>query len=420
MDARIGDGAFFGAEREKDSQPRRDMVAPTLVSLRAAHVAGDLDLDGSVLDGEFNAALLSLKDPVYTAGVFALDLRRAQVDHDLLLRWGAPPTGGVDLSDAHVGRLLDDSRTWIPPIRVRGLVYSGILAGPQEEGTRAAIEDRGEHAALDPPGDPASGQSDSAAQRASWFRPRSHRPADVSCRLAWIRLAEEDEDATVQQGSSQHGAAAARRRLDVVRRRILRRPNAEERIEAAIQALPDPAAAAEAISLVARVRAELIKRGIKGPPGYTAQPYTQLIAFLRQEGRDDDARLVAFERERRRRRESGVATRAWGLFLRVTVGYGFKPLRALGLLVLLIALGAPMFEALHDRGELVVAAGNEAPSFNAVLYAIDRLIPVVSLGFRDAFVASGWAQWASSAYALIGWALMVAVLAGLTAAVRRT
>jgi hypothetical protein len=55
----------------------------------------------------------------------------------------------------------------------------------------------------------------------------------------------------------------------------------------------------------------------------------------------------------------------------------------------------------------------------ALIYTLDRLIPVVSFGLRDAFAASGAAQWLAFAYTLLGWLLTVAVLAGLNAAVRR-
>ena len=55
----------------------------------------------------------------------------------------------------------------------------------------------------------------------------------------------------------------------------------------------------------------------------------------------------------------------------------------------------------------------------ALIYTLDRLIPVVSFGLRDTFAPMGAAQWWAFAYTLFGWVLTVAVLAGLNAAVRR-
>ena len=152
--------------------------------------------------------------------------------------------------------------------------------------------------------------------------------------------------------------------------------------------------------------------------GFTPQPYTQLMAVYRQEGRDSDARRVAFQRERRRASELGFSGRAWNAFLRCTVGYGYKPMRALALLAFLILVGTLAFSSFHDEGDLR-ALDNEHPPFVAAIYTIDRLIPVVSFGLRDAFGASGAAQWWAFAYTVLGWALTIAVVAGLNAAVRR-
>jgi hypothetical protein len=142
------------------------------------------------------------------------------------------------------------------------------------------------------------------------------------------------------------------------------------------------------------------------------------MANYRQEGRDADARRVAFERERRRRSQLGPAGRAWNLVLRWTVGYGYKPLRALLWLGGLVAVGTLVFSSFHADGDLS-AVRDKHPPFDATIYALDRLIPVVSFGLRDAFAPSGAAQWWAFAYTLLGWVLTIAVVAGLNAAVRR-
>ncbi len=152
--------------------------------------------------------------------------------------------------------------------------------------------------------------------------------------------------------------------------------------------------------------------------GYAPQPYTQLMAFYRQEGRDRDARRVAYERERRRSCQLGLPGKGWNTFLRWTVGYGYRPLRALVLLGALVFAGTLVFSSFHNGGDLR-AVKHDHPPFVASIYTLDRLIPVVSFGLRDAFVPSGAAQWWAFAYTVLGWALSVAVIAGLNAAVRR-
>jgi hypothetical protein len=152
--------------------------------------------------------------------------------------------------------------------------------------------------------------------------------------------------------------------------------------------------------------------------GYAPQPYTQLMTYYRREGRDGDARRVGFERERRRRSQLHAPGQVWNLFLRLTVGYGYKPLRALLLLGMLLIVGTLVFTSLHGHGE-IQALKTSHPPFVALIYTLDRLIPVVSFGLRDDFALRAAAQWWAFAYTLLGWALTVAVLAGLNAAVRR-
>jgi hypothetical protein len=152
--------------------------------------------------------------------------------------------------------------------------------------------------------------------------------------------------------------------------------------------------------------------------GFMPQPYSQLVACYRQEGRDGDARRVAYERERRRWHQLGKAGKVWNWFLRWTVGYGYRPLRALALLVTLLGVGTVAFSHFHTAHEIIpVKAGH--PPFDAIIYTLDQLIPVVSFGLREAYAPKGAAQWWAFSYTLLGWALSIAVIAGLSSAVRR-
>jgi len=151
---------------------------------------------------------------------------------------------------------------------------------------------------------------------------------------------------------------------------------------------------------------------------YSPRPYTQLVETYRRQGRDADARRVAYERELRRASGLRPAGRAWNAFLRWTVGYGYKPLRAVALLIALVVVGGLVFASFHAQSDLVASRPTH-PQFVASIYALDRLVPVISFGLRDAYVPHGAAQWWAFAYTLIGWALTVAVIAGLNAAVRR-
>ncbi|HZV73106.1 MAG TPA: hypothetical protein VFF79_05255 [Conexibacter sp.] len=152
--------------------------------------------------------------------------------------------------------------------------------------------------------------------------------------------------------------------------------------------------------------------------GYMPQPYTQLMAYYRKEGRDGDARRVAYERERRRWHQLGKAGKVWNGFLRWTVGYGYRPLRALVLLLALLSVGTVAFSHFHTAHEIIPMKAAHPP-FDAIIYTLDRLTPIVSFGLRDAYAPTGAAQWWAVSYALLGWALSIAIIAGLNAAVRR-
>ncbi len=164
--------------------------------------------------------------------------------------------------------------------------------------------------------------------------------------------------------------------------------------------------------LPARQRLEWLARSRKFRP----QPFRQLAAFYRASGRDDDARVVLLIAQRMRRRTLGPAGRAWGVLIDVTVGYGYRPWLAGAWLCGLVAAGSAYFAG-HRPTPLPVDAGLH---FNPVVYTLDLLVPLVSLG-----QASDWNPTGGSlavAYALIisGWILVAALVAGVTRVLNRT
>jgi hypothetical protein len=98
--------------------------------------------------------------------------------------------------------------------------------------------------------------------------------------------------------------------------------------------------------------AETRLRWLERQDPFTPKPYRQLAKVLREAGDDSGARKVLFEMERRRRgaEDRSWYTWLWGCVLRLTVGYGVYPLRALGWLMLLTALGWGLFRVGYCRG----------------------------------------------------------------------
>jgi hypothetical protein len=177
---------------------------------------------------------------------------------------------------------------------------------------------------------------------------------------------------------------------------------------------------------------------------FTPKPYRQLAKVLREAGNDRGARKVLFEMERRRWRaeERSRYARLGGWVLGLTIGYGIYPLRALGWLVLLTALGwypfrhgyfagamAPtdkdVYHFFHDHGW----SPDHYPRFTASIYSLENSLPFVNLGLKDYWTpnpnpqASRWMppilRWFRWGQVLLGWVLATLFVAGVTGVVRK-
>ncbi|KUL74812.1 MULTISPECIES: hypothetical protein [unclassified Streptomyces] len=143
--------------------------------------------------------------------------------------------------------------------------------------------------------------------------------------------------------------------------------------------------------------------------------YEQLTAVYRRTGDDHAARLVQLAKQRHHRTTLPWYGRLWGRVQDATVGYGFRPMRALGWLLSLLAVGSVAF-ALDAPPPL---KADEAPTFDAVFYTLDLLLPVISFGQEAAFAPRGWQQALAHVLVLTGWILATTVVAGVTRTVSR-
>ncbi|MFN4143773.1 hypothetical protein [Aestuariivirga sp.] len=209
------------------------------------------------------------------------------------------------------------------------------------------------------------------------------------------------------------------------------------------------------------------------------QPYEQLAHVFREMGHDEDARSVLVEKERlqraaRRARASSPLLRLLlhvkdGL-LGVTLGYGRKPLLSFAWLLLFWGLGVAVFawaqaqSAIKPNSPFVLrssewlmcavaqgedrmlatgpAAGRAAagqsqlhcflaqpeapsyPAFNAWMYSLDTLFPVLEIGQKEYWRPDPSRPWGSFAMgyfyfqAMVGWALSLLAIAGFSGLVR--
>ncbi|MEO3979034.1 oxidoreductase [Streptomyces sp. CAU 1734] len=145
-------------------------------------------------------------------------------------------------------------------------------------------------------------------------------------------------------------------------------------------------------------------------PEYSPEPYERLATVLRNSGEDADAREVLLAKQRRRRETLPLAAKLWGFLQDWTVAYGYRPGRAALWMAVVWAAGAVAFA----QAEPAPIKKDEHPEWNAPLYALDLLIPVINLGQDGYWRLEGNWQWAAAVLVMLGWILATTVAAGAT------
>ncbi|MCL2584802.1 MAG: hypothetical protein FWE35_20345 [Streptosporangiales bacterium] len=153
----------------------------------------------------------------------------------------------------------------------------------------------------------------------------------------------------------------------------------------------------------------------RDPRGFQAQPYEQLAAVYAAHGQPGQAREVQYARERIRYEGRGAPLKVVGLLQDITVGYGYRPGRALAWMALLLVTGSIVFSLLPPPA----MTNGQAPHFNGIVYAVDLLLPVVDLGMKYEFRPGGGEQWLSYLLMAAGWILATTVAAGVARVLRR-
>ncbi|WFB10052.1 oxidoreductase [Streptomyces sp. LX-29] len=150
-------------------------------------------------------------------------------------------------------------------------------------------------------------------------------------------------------------------------------------------------------------------------PEYAPDPYEMLANALRASGEDADAREVLLAKQRRRRETLPVAGKLWGYLQDWTVAYGYRPGRAAVWMAVLWAISTVFFT--RHRPDAIKPG--EAPHWNAYLYTLDLLLPVIDLGQDTYWRPDGLGQWAAAVLVLLGWILATTVAAGASRLLRR-
>jgi hypothetical protein len=124
------------------------------------------------------------------------------------------------------------------------------------------------------------------------------------------------------------------------------------------------------------------------------EPYHQLAHVLRNEGSEEGAVQVEIARENALITYGGIniANWLWRETLRVTIGYGYRPLRALWWILGFVLLGAVLFRWGYGSGLITPTEENAYrafiesgtpppyyPPFSSFVYSLENFLPVVDL-----------------------------------------
>ena len=138
---------------------------------------------------------------------------------------------------------------------------------------------------------------------------------------------------------------------------------------------------------------------------HSLHPYEQLAGWYAASGHPSEARRVLYAAERHQRAAMTLPGRAWSFVQDITVGYGYKPARAMLWLLALLAIGTLTY-ATHPPPPL---SPTGTPHFNPAIYTLDLLLPVVDLGQKHAFNPAGPEQWLSYILIAAGWILVTTI-----------
>ena len=191
-------------------------------------------------------------------------------------------------------------------------------------------------------------------------------------------------------------------------------------------------------------------------PGYHPQPFMELARALKQSGRFDSSTntLIAQRVALREKGHLSFPSKMWNLMLEDTIGYGYRPMRALWWIAGFVLYGTLLFEWGYRKGVMTPTEGDafEAfsksgtppehyPHFNAFVYSLENFLPVVDLHLgshwrpnarhqvmqdrstgqwssEEATIAGSIVRWYLWFHILAGWVLTPLLFAGLSGLIR--
>lgn len=156
--------------------------------------------------------------------------------------------------------------------------------------------------------------------------------------------------------------------------------------------------------------------------GYAPQPYDRLATTYTLLGLDKEAREVLLAKQRDRHATQSPMLRIWGWVQDITVGYGFKPLRALSWLIAIQIFGTLYFWLNKPQILNVQDMGKDArhyPAYDPFLFTLNQLLPVGNFNQQNLFAPKGVSLWIADIISALGLILGLTVFAGVARVLSR-
>lgn len=154
--------------------------------------------------------------------------------------------------------------------------------------------------------------------------------------------------------------------------------------------------------------------------GYQPWLYDQLAEHYRRAGEEASQAEVFMAKQRGRRKWLPRTAKWWNTTLDKLLGYGYQTWKVLIPLGALLVAGVVFFWVEHSENHILEKDPTQnEPTFHALIYTIDLLVPIIGLGQRENFTPRNGAEVAAACLLLCGWVLSSLLIAGLSGLVRR-
>lgn len=166
---------------------------------------------------------------------------------------------------------------------------------------------------------------------------------------------------------------------------------------------------------------------VSGRP-FRPRPFDELAAWYRSQGASANARTVLIRREDERLRSDrdeptrSRFSRAGRRVLQVTVAHGYRPARAVWLLIVIVLTSTLLFRyGPHHSTAIVPSDGTgRRAGFNPLVFSLDQILPIVDFREADRWTVDPTTSWSwlyRSAIWMgiaLGWLLSTLLVAAVT------